>query len=192
MDTLWQFLYACILQIEAGLSRLFSLLHPLGPAVTVAAAALLTAGLAMFLKRRFKTRRYRKLEQDFQYWHAVRQQAQQQIEGEKGRLLARNIDQAKLNKVYYDYFFEGLLNNLLTTYLPILCMLGFVNAAYAPQQLQILFGRSCVVSLPANLGGPVCFGAPLWFVLWVLMGFLLPFCGKRAWTWWKMSRFSML
>jgi hypothetical protein len=185
MDTLWQIIYQIILQIEAALSQAFSLLHPLGPAVTIACAALLTAGVAGILRKSFITRRYQRLERDFRYWHGIRQQAAQQPDRDKGQLMAKNIDQAKLNKAYYDYFFEGLLNNLLTTYLPILCMLGFVNAAYSPQQLEQLFSRSCVFSLPTVQGGQFCFGAPFWFVLWVVLGFVLLVCGKRSLTGFK-------
>ena len=190
MDTLWQIIYRIILQIKVGLSQAFSLLHPLGPAVTIACAALLTAGLAALLKKYVTTRRYRRLKQDFEHWYSIRQQAMQQPDRETGRQLAANIDQGRLNKAYYDYFFEGLLNNLLTTYLPILCMLGFVNAAYSPQQLEQHFARSCVFSLPTFQGGSFCFGAPCWFVLWVVIGFLLLVCGKRGLVRWKMKKVS--
>ena len=39
----------------------------------------------------------------------LRQEAMACEDREKGKALARNIDQAQLNKAYYDYFFEGFV-----------------------------------------------------------------------------------
>jgi len=93
--------------------------------------------------------------------------------------MARNIDQAKLNKVYYDYFFEGLLNNVLTTILPILLMAAYVNEAYNPEKLQKLFGRSHVFSISGTGDDPILVGALVWYVLSIILVHVLWAIGKR-------------
>ena len=59
---------------------------------------------------------------------------------EKGKALAKNIDQAQLNRVYYDYFFEGLMKSFITNVLPILVAASYVTAVYTPSALMQRFG----------------------------------------------------
>jgi len=63
----------------------------------------------------------------------------------KGSRMARNIDQAKLNRCYYDYFLEGLLLSLATMYLPILMVMSYVNTYFRPEILMELTGKEYIV-----------------------------------------------
>ncbi|MFW5936591.1 MAG: hypothetical protein ACOCS6_00885, partial [Desulfosalsimonas sp.] len=119
MDALWIIILNGLRHVQGGLDTVFSPLHVLGPVAAVGVIALLTAAAAKLFTRKFKTRRYRELEKEFNYWYNLKQQALslQDTDPEKAKELGRNIDQGKLNKVYYDYFIEGLLNNLLTIYI---------------------------------------------------------------------------
>ena len=100
----------------------------------------------------YTTKRYEKLKKEFAHWFKLRQEALACEDGEKGKLLARNIDQGKLNKVYYDYFFEGLLKNLLTIYLPVIIMAAYVNEAYQPNRLMAKFGEAYVFRIAGSDG----------------------------------------
>lgn len=177
MDTLWMIIYAGIRQLQAGLNEVFSLLHIFGPTVTIAVVAALTVALTKLLTKRFKTRRYRELERDFFYWYSIKQEVIQakRDDPETAKQLGRNIDQGKLNKAYYDYFFEGLLNNLLTMYIPLLSMLAYVNYTYRPEALQHLFGQDHLFVLHWFGGQSYEIGAAFWFVCCVAATYLLWF-----------------
>jgi len=114
------------------------------------------------------------------HWFNIRQEAMQCDDPEKGRLLAKNIDQAKLNKVYYDYFFEGLLNNIVTKYLPILLLLAYVNETYRPANLLKLFGREYVFKL-GHVGEHILFvGSIFWFMISIVLIYLVIFTFKKV------------
>jgi len=98
---------------------------------------------------------------------------------EKARLLAKNIDQAKLNRLYYDYFFEGLLNNLATKYLPILIFIAYVNEAYQPGNLLKLFGREYLFQIGSTGDNPILVGSIFWFVVSILAMYLISFAAKK-------------
>jgi hypothetical protein len=92
--------------------------------------------------------------------------------------LAKNIDDSHLNKAYYDYFFEGLLLNLATKYLPILCLAAYVNDTYRPEALLVLWGRDSVFKLSLPGGGGIGITPVLWYVL-CLIGFYLAWFGLK-------------
>ncbi|MFP4453250.1 MAG: hypothetical protein ACOCR8_00535 [Desulfosalsimonas sp.] len=179
MDALWMIILNALRHVQGGLDILFSPLHTLGPVVTVTVIAVLTAAAAKFFSR-FKTRRYRKLEKEFNYWYEIKQQALRVKDQnpEKAKALGRNIDQAKLNKVYYDYFLEGFLNSLLTIYIPILLMLSYINATYQPGDLKSMFGRNYLFLLPWFDGNWHKVGSVFWFVFCIFGFYILSFIVK--------------
>jgi hypothetical protein len=144
----------------------------LGPAVIILVIVLLTVASTKFLSKIYKTKRYVKLRKEFQYWYNLRHEALTCKDPEKGKALAKNIDQAQLNKVYYDYFFEGLLNSIPTKCLPILIMLAYVNEAYKPDKLLENFGRDYIIRFADINGDIVKIGAVSWFVLSMLVVYL--------------------
>jgi hypothetical protein len=152
----------------------------MGPAAVIFLLTFLTVCLTKLFKRVYTTKRYQTLKKEFEHWSEVRKAAMNIDDPEKGKRMARNIDQAKLNKVYYDYFFEGLLNNVLTTILPILLMAAYVNEAYNPEKLQILFGRSHVFSIPGTGDDSILVGALFWYVLSLILVHVLWAVGKRV------------
>lgn len=182
MDALWTIIVSGINQLQAGLFQLISHLHVFGPVFSIAVLAVVTVLFARFFTRKFKTRRYRELEQEFTYWFNIKQEALKlrETEPEKARQLGVNIDKGKLNEVYYNYFFEGLLNNLLTMYIPIFSMLAFVNYTYQPEALKVLFGKTHLFSLTWVNGQTYPIGAVFWFVFCVFAAYLAFFIISRV------------
>lgn len=165
MDSLWFKIEILIHHVKAFLDLIFGPLNALGPAPAIFIIALLTVLLTKLLSAKFNTRRYKMLTEQFQYWYNVRQEASKFEDHEKAKRLARNIDQAELNRVYYDYFFEGLMKSLFTKYLPIFLMLAYVNDAYASGNLMKHFGREYIFQIPRSAGDPVRVGAVFWFAV---------------------------
>jgi len=99
---------------------------------------------------------------------------------EKGKALAKNIDQADLNKAYYDYFFEGFLKNMLTTILPLLLMAAYVAKAYNPENLMKTFGQPHIFRFMGTGGKPVVVSSFFWFVISLLIVHILWFIGTRV------------
>ena len=164
MDALWMHIVELVLAAKAGLDTLVQPLNAIHPALTIAVLAGVTVLLSSEFKKRFTTKRYQRLEEEFRSWYAVRQQALEcSNDPAKGKLMAKNIDQATLNKVYYDYFFEGLLNNLLTTYLPVLCAAAYVNEAFRPERLEQLIGQGSLLTISSQNG--TALSSLAWFVL---------------------------
>jgi len=179
-DVVWFKILAGIHHLKALLDFIFGPLNSLGPAVAILFIALITVVITKTLSTVFKTRRYRELQQEFRHWFNIRQEAMQCDDPEKARRLAKNIDQAQLNKVYYDYFFEGLLNNMVTKYLPILLLLAYVNETYQPANLMKLFGREYVFKL-GHFGDHTLFmGSIFWFMTSILLVYLVIFGCKKA------------
>ena len=173
MDAIWMKMLALVFYIKGLLDGAFSPLNDLGPAGVILIIALVTVILTKFLSRIYKTKRYRILKKEFEYWYNLRQEALKCEDKEKAGLLAKNIDQAKLNRVYYDYFFEGLLGNILTQYLPILIFAAYINESYNPERLMTLFGRDYVFRITYFSREPVLMGGIFWFVLSLVGLYLL-------------------
>ena len=112
LDIIWLKILFGIQYLKDFLDVIFGPLNALGPVVAISAIALSAVMSAKVLTKLFKTKRYIELQKEFTYWFNIRQEAVKCDDPEKARLLAKNIDQAKLNRLYYDYFFEGLLNNI--------------------------------------------------------------------------------
>jgi uncharacterized membrane protein (DUF106 family) len=169
MDIIWFKIVAGVQYIKEFVDILTSPLNQLGPVTTILIMALVTVVITKSLTRVFKTKRYKQLQKEFRYWYNLRQEALKCEDPEKAKLLAKNIDQAKLNKVYYDYFFEGFLNSLATKYLPILVVLAYVNQAYHPVNLLKLFGREYIFKFARSGSDPILVGSVFWFILSILL-----------------------
>jgi hypothetical protein len=169
LDSIW---LQIIIAIDHAMAVMDALMSPinaaLGPAAAIMLLVIATVALTRFFSKRFTTKRYQSLQAEFQHWHSLRQEAIQCEDPEKGKALARNIDQAKLNRVYYDYFFEGLMINIITKYLPVLVMMAYVNEAYRPAKLSADYGREALFQLPSQSGEPLMVGALVWFVACLL------------------------
>jgi uncharacterized membrane protein (DUF106 family) len=182
LDVIWFKIVAGIHFLKDLLDFIFGPLNTLGPAVAILFIALVTVVITKSLSKVFKTKRYRELHQEFMHWFNIRQEAMKCADPEKARLLAKNIDQAKLNKVYYDYFFEGLLNNIVTKYLPILLLLAYVNETYQPTNLLKLFGQEYVLKL-GHVGEHTFFvGSIFWFIVSIVLVYLVIFTFKKVMT----------
>jgi hypothetical protein len=168
MDKAWEHIELAVHYMAAVLDRLLLPLQPLGPALIIALLALIAVMATKLLGRVFNTRRHRELKEEFQHWYALRQQALICDDPEKGKLLAKNIDHARLNRVYYDYFFEGLLKSLVTRFLPLLVILAYVNNAFRPAHLLANFGRDHLFQWQWLVADPVNINAPFWFVMLVI------------------------
>jgi len=179
LDIVWLKILVLINAFVKGLDFIFAPLNPLGPAVVISVIVLLTVASTKFLSRIYKTKRYLKLQKEFQYWYNLRNEALSCKDPEKGKILAKNIDQAKLNKVYYDFFFEGLLNSIPTKYLPILIMLAYVNEAFTPDKLLKNFGREYIFKFVNFDGNVIKTGAVFWFVLSMLLVYLAWFVFEK-------------
>jgi hypothetical protein len=184
-DIIWLKILVLIHFFVKGLDFIFTPLNPLGPAVVILIIVLLTVASTKFLSKIYKTKRYLKLQKEFQYWYNLRNEALTIKDPEKGKALAKNIDQAKLNKVYYDYFFEGLLNSIPTKHLPILIMLAYVNEAFNPDKLLEYFGRNYILKFANFNGNVVKIGGVLWFVLSMLLVYLIWFLVEKLYSKYK-------
>ncbi len=171
-DIVWLKVLLVVQYLAKCLDFILAPLNPLGPAVIILVVVLATVAFTKFFSKIYKTKRYLELQKEFQYWFNLRKEALACKDPEQGKALAKNIDQAKLNRVYYDYFFEGFLSNLLTIYLPILIMVAYVNESFKPDILLNNFGREYIFKF-INYDGKVIFvGAVFWFVLSVLLVYL--------------------
>jgi len=184
-DIVWLKILVLIHTFVKGLDFIFAPLNPLGPAVVILVIVLLTIASTKFLSKIYQTKRYLKLQKEFQYWYNLRNEALTCKDPEKGKALAKNIDQAQLNKVYYDYFFEGLLNSIPTKYLPILIMLAYVNEAFNPDKLLENFGRGYILKFVNFNGNVIKIGAVLWFVISMLLVYLIWFLVEKLYSKYK-------
>lgn len=179
LDTLW-FKILALLELAFNLmSGLLAPLNFLGPAALIFLITLLLVTFTKIATRYYNTKRYQDLKANYEHWFEVRRQAMASEDPEKGKALAKNIDQAELNKAYYDYFFEGFLKNILTSTLPVLLTATFIIKAYKPANLQKIFGQPHVFSFSGSGDKPVVIGALFWFVISLLLIHILWFIGAR-------------
>lgn len=179
LDGLWFKILAGIQYLKELLDLIFGPLNALGPVVAITAIALSAVVIATVLTKLFKTKRYMELQKEFTHWFNIRKEAATCDDPEKAKLLTKNIDQAKLNRLYYDYFFEGLLNSIATKYLPILIFLAYVNEAYRPANLLNLFGREYLFQIGSSGDNPILVGSIFWFVVSILALYLVSFAAKK-------------
>lgn len=165
MDTLWIYIAEFFIMLKNTLNFILGPINAVHPGLSIFILAVITYFIIRELRKRVTTKRYKKLEQDFNYWYEVRQQAlNSSQEDKKSALLAKNIDKAQLDKIYYDYFLEGLLISLITTSLPLLSAAVYVNAAYNPAQLELMLNQKALFQLNW-LGGQIQISALFWFFI---------------------------
>ena len=179
LDIIWFNIIDFFHYVRTLLDAVFAPLNALGPAFTIFTIALLTVIITKFLTGTFKTQRYRKLKKEFEHWFNIRQEALKCNDSQKAKLLAKNIDQAKLNQVYWDYFLEGFLISLVTRLLPISCFFAYVNEAYKLENLITLFGKEYIFKVKGLNQELFFVGAGLWFVLSLLLIYFAWFVIKR-------------
>jgi len=167
LDTLWDQILIYSLKTASLLDTLLTPLHPLGPTVIIFLLAFSMVLLSGFFRATYTTKRHQQLEKEFQYWYGIRQEAANHADREKGKAMAKNIDQAKLNRAYYDYFFEGLMKTLITTWLPLLLMLAYVNNAFNPTALDQVFGSETLFEFHT-----VKASAVFWYFVSALLSFI--------------------
>jgi hypothetical protein len=179
LDSLWFKTVDLVHHLKNLLDGIFAPFNSLGPAVAIFTIALITVFIAKFLTKTIKTKRYQALKKKFLYWQNLRQEALKCEDPDKSKRLARNIDQAKLNKVYYDYFLEGFLISLVTKYLPIFSFLAYVNEAYKPDNMVMRFGRDYIFKFENVTEQPIIVGAVFWFIISILLVYLGWFIIKK-------------
>ncbi|MDY6792899.1 MAG: hypothetical protein SWH54_16665 [Thermodesulfobacteriota bacterium] len=179
LDSLWFKILDLIDFFESFFDFVFAPLNFFGPAFAISVIALLTVVITKILTKLIKTKRYEALTKEFKHWYNIRQEAMKCEDSEKARLLAKNIDQAKLNKVYYDFFFEGFMLSIVTKYLPILIFAAYVNEAYRTENLIKVFGREYVFKFAGSGPNPVLVGGVFWFIVSILVIYLCWFFIKK-------------
>jgi hypothetical protein len=173
LDIAWEYIYATILTFVGIVDSLLSPVQSItGPAFILILLALLTVISTKFLRKRCQTKRHTKLEEDFNYWLNVREEAMRCEDREKGSRMAKNIDKSTLNRAYYDYFLEGLLLGLATMYLPILMVVSYVNSSFRPERLMELTGREYILKIGSSNGEPILIGS-IFFYLVSLVSFYI-------------------
>nr|WP_320191384.1 EMC3/TMCO1 family protein [uncultured Desulfobacter sp.] len=172
LDMLWIQVAYGLEGAAAALDKLLNPIEVLGPAVVVFILAIAIAAITKVLSKAYRTRRHQHLKEEFLHWQSVRQAAMDAEDREKGKAMAKNIDQAKLNQVYYDYFFESLMKNLVTTVLPILLVVAYLSRTYTRESLDARFGSQWIFTLGS---GPDAFhvGTLLWFIICLPVCFIL-------------------
>ena len=182
LDSLWFNTLLLVGHIKTFLDFIFAPLNSIGPTFAIFTIAFITVIITKILTNTFKTKRYKELRKEFEYWYNVRQEAMKCEDREKSKLLGKNIDQAKLNKAYYDYFLEGFLIRLMTRFLPIFSFLAYVNEAYKASNLLKLFGRDYVFKFVSYNGEEIVVGAVFWFIVSIFLVYLGWFIGRRIWA----------
>ncbi len=174
-----------LIMVQYGASlfdRLLTPLHVFGPLVVMTLLAIMTVAVTKLLNRIIITKRYTRLEEEFQHWFKVRQEAMKYEDYDKAKRLARNIDQAKLNQVYYDYFLEGFLLGLMRNVLPIFLVCTYINKFYRAEELSRLFGKAYMLSIPSTSGEPILIGAVFYYIITLLLSYLAWFIIKKMVT----------
>ena len=173
LDRVWEVILNFLNKSVVFLDTIFSPLEFLGPGVVIFLLAFLIVCITRFISQFYVTKRYITLKKKFEHWQGIRDEAMKHPDREKGKRLARNIDKAELNKVYYDYFFEGLLKNFLTNVIPILFMATYVTTVYTPETLLKRFGDEWVLSFSFGESFHMDISSLFWFVICIILSFIL-------------------
>ena len=113
LDIVWFKIMDIVQVLVRGMDAVVAPFNVLGPAVVIFTLVFFTVCLTKFFKRVYTTKRYQTLKKEFEHWSELRKEAAKIEDREKGNRLARNIDQAKLNKVYYDYnYYNGAYKSM--------------------------------------------------------------------------------
>lgn len=180
LDRMWGFIDVFLNSVVVFLDTILSPLEIFGPGIVIFFLAFFVIIFTRIIGKFYVTKRYFKLEKEFKHWQGVREEAMKHPDREKGKALAKNIDQAELNKAYYDYFFEGLLKHFIVNVLPILLMVSYITKIYTPQTMLKRFGEKWVFSFSFGLSSPINVGPLLWFVICLILSFILFAVLKRV------------
>lgn len=172
MDTLWDYLLAIMHYAATLLDQLLTPFHAFGPVFILTLLAFITVLITKTLNRFIITKRYIELEKEFQHWYKIREEAMKGEDYDKAKGIAKNIDQAKLNRVYYDYFLEGFLLGLARNVLPIFIMVAYINESFRAEELTRLFGKGYLFALPATHGKHLQVGSVFYYIMALLLSYL--------------------
>lgn len=173
LDIIWEYIYTAILSFAGMVNKLLAPIQDLtGPAFVIVLLALITVFSTKFLGKKCRTKRHVMLEEEFHHWLSVREEAMRCEDREKGSRMAKNIDQAKLNRAYYDYFLEGLLMSFATMYLPILMVLSYINAYYRPEILMELTGKEYIIQFGSASGDPLLIGSIFFYLVSLVSSYI--------------------
>jgi hypothetical protein len=166
LDIAWDTIVDGVTALAAVMDGILAPLnHRLGPATVIFFLVVVLVAVTKLLNSVYTTKRYVALKADYEHWYELRREAMSCSDREKGKALARNIDQARLNKAYYDFFFEGFLKSIITTILPILLTAAYVNSAYAPENLVRYIGREHIFNFSRQDATPIIISSFFWFVI---------------------------
>ncbi len=182
LDTIWEKIAAGSIAVANGFDALLAPFHFLGPAMIIFLLALLTVLITKSLNRIIITKRYDRLEKTYKYWYNLRQTALTCEDREKGKALAKNIDQAELNRAYYDYFFEGLLLGFARKIIPILFIVAYINEYFQPERLIERFDQSYIFKFGSSSGEPVVIGSVVWYLLSLVIVYLAWYIVKKSYA----------
>ncbi len=173
LDTAWELSYQFLTCSVTFMDRIISQLEFLGPVFVIFILAFLVVCVTKIFKRLYVTKRLVTLKKDFDHWKSVRMEALKHPDENKGKALAKNIDQAKLNKAYYDYFFEGMLKHFATNLIPILLMVSYVTTIYTPETLAIRFNEKWVLSFSLGSAFQINVSSLLWFIISIILSYTI-------------------
>ena len=173
LDRAWNVIYVFLSNTVVFMDSLFSPLEILGPEFVIFVLAFFVVIFTRIIGKFYVTKRYIKLKKDYKHWQGVREEAMKHPDREKGKALAKNVDQAELNKAYYDYFFEGLLKHFMVNVLPILLVVSYVTTVYTPANLLERFGKQWVFSFSFGSSSTVNVSSMLWFVICIILSYII-------------------
>lgn len=173
LDSTWEWILIFFNKAALLIGAAFSPLEIFGPGFVIFVLTFLVILITKILSKFYVTKRYAELKKNFHYWQSVREEAMKLPDREKGRGMAKNIDQAALNKAYYDYFFEGLLKHFITNVIPILFMVTYVTTAYTPETLMEKFGKKWIFSFEFSNSTQLNVSSLFWFIICVILSYIL-------------------
>ncbi len=179
LDALWDKIAVFFQLVADGLFTILSPLHIFGPIFVITLIGIVTVLFTKLMNRLIITKRYIELENNFQYWLNIREEAMKCKDHDKAKRLARNIDQSLLNRAYYDYFFEGLMLGLVRKVIPIFFMFAFINEFYRTEELTRLFNKGYLFTIPTTSGEPLLVGAVFYYFMVLLSCYICWAIGKR-------------
>ena len=173
LDNIWEYIESFLNYSILLLDKIISPLEILGAWFVIFILAFLVVIFTRIIALSYVTKRYINLEKEFRHWKGVRDEAMKHPDLEKGKALAKNIDQAQLNKAYYDYFFEGLLKHFAVNVLPILLMVAYISKVYTPETLFKRFGEKSIFSFSFGSSTQTDVSSLLWFIICLIFSFIL-------------------
>lgn len=173
LDNVWGYIEFFLNYVIGIMDRAFSPLEAIGPWFVIFILAFSVVIFTRIMARFYVTKRHISLEKEFYHWKNIRDEAMKQQDREKGKALAKNIDQAQLNKAYYDFFFEGLLKNFITNVLPILLIAAYVVKVYTPATLLTRFGKQWIFSFSIGPSFQMDINSLFWFLICLILSFIL-------------------